>query len=230
MIQKRFSRILVTGFLILSLTFVSSGGILLNTVWAATPATADSSSSAGVHSDNTTGILLAVGLLAVLSGHHGKSSTVAAQTASGSTAPASKPVSTTTTTTSSSGLTADEQQAFKLLNADRTANGLPALRNDSRLNALAEAYAKDMINRNFFSHTNPEGQSPFDRMKAAGIAYSYAGENIAINTSPSAAEIAFMNSTGHRANILSPNYSDVGLGVARSANGSLYVVQEFISH
>jgi uncharacterized protein YkwD len=85
-----------------------------------------------------------------------------------------------------------------------------------------------MINRGYFSHYNPEGQSPFDRMKKAGITYKTAGENLGINTSVSAAEKAFMNSSGHRANILNSAYTEVGIGVVHSPDGSIYVVQEFI--
>jgi uncharacterized protein YkwD len=125
-------------------------------------------------------------------------------------------------------VSAAERQAVALMNADRHAQGLADLKVDSRLTNLGEKYAQDMINRNFFSHTNPEGQSPFDRMKQAGVSYSYAGENIAINQSVPAAETAFMNSADHRANILNTHYSNVGIGVAYDKNGAVYVVQEFI--
>lgn len=128
----------------------------------------------------------------------------------------------------SASATAEEQQALTLLNQDRAANGLPALKANSQLTLLARNYAQDMIRRGFFSHNNPEGQSPFDRMRQAGISYKYAGENLAINTGVAAAEIAFMNSAGHRANILSPSFTEVGIGVARNAKGQVYVVQEFI--
>ena len=111
---------------------------------------------------------------------------------------------------------------------DRAKYGLPALKGNSQLNRLAENYAKDMIARGFFAHNNPEGQTPFDRMQAAGIGYRTAGENLAINSSVAAAETAFMNSSGHRANILSSGYTDVGIGVAQNSRGQLYVVQEFI--
>lgn len=129
---------------------------------------------------------------------------------------------------SSSGLTSEEQQAFNLLNADRNANGLPSLKVNTKLNSLADQYAQDMINRGYFSHYDPEGRSPFDRMQQAGITYRSAGENLAINTSVAAAERAFMNSSGHRANILNPSFTEVGIGVKYSPGGSVYVVQEFI--
>lgn len=231
---------ILSGLLTLSLATGSIGGSFAATALAATPDSVQESSKSdkGV----VTG-LVALGLLAMLShgGHssHGStdspaksagSQTTNSTAGSGTTSGGSTSSgSSTKTTTSSSNLAAAEQQAFSLLNADRAKNGLAPLKFNSQLTSLAESYAKDMINRNYFSHTNPEGQSPFDRMKNAGISYGYAGENIAINTSVAGAETAFMNSSGHRANILSSNYTDVGIGVGYSANGSLYVVQEFIS-
>ncbi|WP_093687106.1 CAP domain-containing protein [Sporolituus thermophilus] len=130
--------------------------------------------------------------------------------------------------TNSASVAAEEQQAVALLNADRAKYGLPALKVNPQLTDLARRYAQDMINRGYFSHYNPEGQSPFDRMRAAGISYRTAGENIAINRNVASAEQAFMNSPGHRANILNPNYTEVGIGVRHAADGSVYVVQEFI--
>jgi len=120
------------------------------------------------------------------------------------------------------------QQAVDLLNADRRANGLLNLQVSASLATVAQKHAQDMMARNFFSHTNPDGQSPFDRIKQAGISYSAAGENIAIDQSVQAAEVAFMKSSGHRANILNPSYTTVGIGVAYDANGKTYVVQNFI--
>lgn len=125
---------------------------------------------------------------------------------------------------------ADEKQALDLLNADRASHGLKALNLNPQLTALGERYAQDMINRHFFAHNDPDGKSPFDRMHQAGIDYSYAGENLAINSDIINAEKAFMNSPGHRSNILSPHYTDVGLGVGYDDRGSAYVVQEFISN
>ncbi len=163
--------------------------------------------------------IAAVGLISALA-NHGKSSDKAVKT-------------TTTGNTSSSGSTttsaSDEQQALTLLNQDRTKNGLSTLKSNSQLTNLARNYAQDMIDRDYFSHYNPEGQSPFDRMTAAGISYKTAGENLAINSSVANAETAFMNSSGHRANILNSGYTDVGVGVVRTASGQVYVVQEFIS-
>ncbi len=120
-----------------------------------------------------------------------------------------------------------QRQALDLLNADRAAHGLPPLRFNVALSRLAESYAQDMIKRDFFSHTSPEGLSPFERMRRNGIPFNYAGENLAFNASIRDAQQAFMNSPSHKANILSPRYTQVGIGVKVSPNGRTYVVQEF---
>ena len=120
-----------------------------------------------------------------------------------------------------------QKQALDLLNADRAARGLAPLRLSLQLSRLAENYARDMIKRNYFSHTSPEGLSPFERMRRQNIPFTYAGENLAFNVSIPAAQQAFMNSPGHKANVLDAHYTQVGLGVVTSPNGSVYVVQEF---
>ena len=232
---------MVFGLVIMSLVATSFGG-----AWAAAAYAASSEEETAVENDGgnaAIGGILALGLIAVLAGgKKGGSKTPAkttdtaapAQPAAGATTAnttSTGPVATkpTAATTTAAGLSSDEAKAFQLLNADRAAKGLPALKMNMNLVHLAENYSQDMINRNYFSHYNPEGQSPFDRMTQAGISYRYAGENLAINSSVPAAENAFMNSSGHRANILSPNYSEVGVGVRQDAAGSVYVVQEFIS-
>lgn len=149
-------------------------------------------------------------------------------TGSSSTTTSNGSTSTTSTGTSSGNVITTEQQAVSLLNADRRANGLPDLQVDSRLTTLARNYAQDMLNRNYFSHYSPEGQSPFDRMKQAGITYSAAGENIGINRTVQQAEVAFMNSSGHRANILNSSYTKIGIGIAFDKSGNIYIVQNFI--
>ncbi len=242
---KKYLTKTVFGLVIMSLVTTSFGG-----AWATSAYAASVEEESVQSGDNSAviGGIVALGLLAVLAGgkkggsHSAPAkntdtvSTPTQPTASTSPAPSNSNTSnsisnsTGSTAPSVSGLTADETKAFQLLNADRAANGLPALKINNSLVRLAEGYASDMINRKFFSHYNPEGQSPFDRMRQAGISYRYAGENLAINTNVTTAETAFMNSSGHRANILSPNYTDVGIGVRYDSSGSAYVVQEFISH
>lgn len=210
---------LVSSILAFSLLTTSFGGAFAASALAATPDTA-SEESVQAESPNKDVLigLAAVGLIAALShGGSDKSSNSSASTT------ATKP-----TTTSGTTLSAQEQQALALVNKDRAAYGLTALKANSQLTKLAENYAKDMISRGFFAHNNPEGQTPFDRMQAAGISYKTAGENLAINSSVEAAENAFMNSSGHRANILNASYTEVGIGVVQNSNGQVYVVQEFI--
>lgn len=134
----------------------------------------------------------------------------------------------TSTVAGSISVAEAEKQAVNLLNADRRANGLPDLQVDSRVTTVARNHAQDMVNRNYFSHYSPEGQSPFDRLKQAGISYSAAGENIGMNQSIQNAEIAFMNSSGHRANILNSAFTKIGIGVAYDKSGNIYIVQNFI--
>ncbi|MDR3592694.1 MAG: CAP domain-containing protein [Negativicutes bacterium] len=236
------AKILVTGVAVFVLVATSFGGTLAPAALAATGGQSAQFYGDAAHSHFSVDSLVAVGLVSLFSNHGMHSahfSTLSGHDVSSPTVqpPASQPVPQPVVspapaapklgTGNSASVNAEEQQAFRLLNADRAANGLPPLRISAALTGLAETYAQDMINRNFFSHTNPQGQSPFDRMRQAGIAYGYAGENLAINVSVPEAEQAFMNSPGHRANILNSHYTQVGVGVRHSSNGSVYVVQEF---
>ena len=86
-----------------------------------------------------------------------------------------------------------------------------------------------MVNKNYFSHTSPTYGSPFDMMKKFNISYKAAGENIAKGqTSPAQVVNSWMNSQGHRENILSTKFTDIGIGVAKDSNGTLYWTQMFI--
>lgn len=229
--SKKLTSMLLFGFVTVSLLSTSIGGAFASSALAAEAAkgTTAVEQKQDTKNKDVLGGILAVGLIAVLANHggHGDKSS-AASSSTGVTGTSGSKTTTNTSNTSTKGSSSEVQQALSLLNADRAKNGLPALALNSALSNLGDAYAQDMINRNFFSHYNPEGQSPFDRMKAAGIGYTYAGENLAINTGVAAAETAFMNSSGHRANILNQNYTQVGLGVRHDAKGSVYVVQEFI--
>lgn len=115
-------------------------------------------------------------------------------------------------------------QVVKLVNAERAKAGLSALASDALLDKVALAKAKDMSNNNYFDHQSPTYGSPFDMMKQFGVTYSYAGENIAKGQkTPQEVVTAWMNSEGHRANILSKNFTQIGVGYY---NG--YWAQEFI--
>ena len=121
-------------------------------------------------------------------------------------------------------------QAIQLLNRDRAKNGLKSLQADAKLTQVARSHAADMAKQNYFNHTNLQGKSPFDRMKANGIAYRLAGENIAYNHSLEAMQEAWMNSPGHRANILNTGYTHAGVGLYTKEDGTIYGVQLFASY
>ncbi|MCM0757330.1 CAP domain-containing protein [Sporomusa sphaeroides DSM 2875] len=229
MFKRKLCKTLTLSFLTLSLVTTSWGG-----AWAtAQSAAADEQTTEITAPSNGTtntilGGLLAIGLIAALTNHGDNSDGAAPAKGTASSPPAATPTRSAPQAPQVSGVTADEQLAVNLLNADRAANGLPPLKLNLAVTAVARQHAQDQIDRNFFAHVNPDGKSPFDRMRSAGISFGYAGENLAINRNVTAAEQAFMNSPGHRANILNPKYKQVGIGVRYSPQGSVYVVQNFI--
>lgn len=108
-----------------------------------------------------------------------------------------------------------ERQMFDVLNAARVQFGKEALEWDDRIASTARKHSKDMADRDFFAHNNPDGKSPFDRMDDDGIKYSVAAENLAAgSTSAIFAHEGLMNSEGHRNNILSDDVTHVGVGVS----------------
>ncbi|MGI5205161.1 CAP domain-containing protein [Spirillospora sp. CA-108201] len=119
------------------------------------------------------------------------------------------------------------QQVVSLTNAERAKNGCGALTVDSRLQAAAQGHSEDMVARNFFDHTDPSGGNPGDRITAAGYRWSTYGENIAYGQrTPAAVMSAWMNSSGHRANILNCRFRNIGVGVALKS-GTPYWTQNF---
>ena len=119
-------------------------------------------------------------------------------------------------------------EVLNLVNEERAKYNVAPLKWDDSLAALAESHCEDMIDRNFFAHNTPDGQTPFDRMKAAGISYSSAGENIAAGqSSPKNVMDSWMNSPGHRNNILNPDFEYIGVGLARGGSYGIYWAQEF---
>ena len=125
-------------------------------------------------------------------------------------------------------MNSDEKEVFDLINKQRTDNGLAALKEDSEVQRIARIKAQDMVDNNYFSHTSPTYGSPFDMLKSFGISYKTAGENIAGNSSNSAAVTAWMNSSGHRANILNSSYNYTGIGVVTGSKYGKIYVQMFI--
>ena len=127
-----------------------------------------------------------------------------------------------------SALTSDELEVFNLINAKRTANGLAPLKIDDELQNVARIKARDMVDNNYFSHTSPTYGSPFDMIKSFRISYKTAGENIAGNSENKGAVEAWMNSSGHRANILNSSFNYTGIGVVKSNKYGKVFVQMFI--
>jgi uncharacterized YkwD family protein len=102
---------------------------------------------------------------------------------------------------------------FKLVNQERTRAGLSPLTIDYQLVKLARLKSQDMVDKGYFGHDSPTYGSPFDMMSRAGVKYRYAGENLAGASTVEAAHRALMNSSGHRANILNPKFTRIGIGV-----------------
>ncbi|OMF22215.1 SCP-like extracellular [Paenibacillus sp. FSL H8-0548] len=120
---------------------------------------------------------------------------------------------TTTGNTGSESLSDYQSQVITLVNKERANAGLSALTSDALLTKVATEKARDMDVNNYFSHTSPTYGSPFDMMRSFGVSYSYAGENIASGQkTPQDVMTAWMNSPGHRANILSGNFTKIGVG------------------
>jgi len=114
---------------------------------------------------------------------------------------------------SSSSLSGVALEFQNLVNEHRKSVGCSALIEHKGLNILAQKHSEDMKTRNFFSHTNPDGKSPFDRMKDAGISYQSSGENIAKGQSTAEQVLnSWLNSSGHKANIENCNYTHHGIG------------------
>jgi len=143
---------------------------------------------------------------------------------------ATKPVAQKPTeslaTQQSGSISSIEQQVLTLTNQERAKAGLKPLATDSKLMNAAREKSTDMRTNNYFSHTSPTLGSPFDRMKALGITYRAAAENIAMGQK-TADEVVkgWMNSPGHRANIMNGNFTHIGIGY--DAQGH-YWTQQFI--
>lgn len=122
-----------------------------------------------------------------------------------------------------------ENEVIRLVNVERTKRGLQPLKANWELSRVARLKSQDMANKGYFSHQSPTYGSPFNMMENFGIRFSSAGENIAYGQkTPAQVMTAWMNSPGHKANILSPSYTEIGVGLARNRNGVPYWTQMFI--
>ncbi|MFL8674657.1 CAP domain-containing protein [Clostridioides sp. GD02404] len=140
-----------------------------------------------------------------------------------------KPEDNNNSGSTNGNFSAYQKEVVDLVNIERSKAGLNPLTLDSSVSNVATKKSQDMIDNNYFSHNSPTYGSPFDMLKKFGISYKTAGENIAMGQkTPKEVVNAWMNSEGHRKNILNPNFSKIGVGVAQKSGGSLYWTQIFV--
>jgi len=120
-----------------------------------------------------------------------------------------------------------EAEMLKLVNKERTAAGLRALAPDPELTEVARRHSADMFARGYFAHDTPENRDPFDRMRAADVRFLTAGENLALARTVQIAHTGLMNSPGHRANILRPEFGRLGIGILDGSMRGVMVTQNF---
>ncbi|WP_238587684.1 CvpA family protein [Caenimonas sp. SL110] len=120
-----------------------------------------------------------------------------------------------------------EARMLELVNAERARQGLKPLVADIDLREVARAHSRDMLARGYFAHTTPEGTDMVDRLRKAKLRYLAAGENLALAPSLARAHDGLMNSPGHRANILKPQFARVGIGVLDGGRHGLMITQNF---
>jgi uncharacterized YkwD family protein/spore coat assembly protein SafA len=122
-----------------------------------------------------------------------------------------------------------ENEVIRLVNVERAKYGLPALKANWQLSRVARYKSQDMVDKGYFSHTSPTYGSPFKMMESFGIRFSAAGENIAMGMrTPAEVMNAWMNSPGHRNNILNNSFNEIGVGLAKDSKGRQYWTQMFI--
>ncbi|MBC7949712.1 MAG: CvpA family protein [Chitinophagaceae bacterium] len=120
-----------------------------------------------------------------------------------------------------------EAKMLEMVNKERAKEGLKPLQADREETLVARAHSKDMFARGYFAHVNPDGKDPFDRMKEANLKFKSAGENLALAQTLEIAHRNLMNSPGHRANIMSPDFGRVGIGIQDGGFYGLMISQEF---
>jgi uncharacterized protein YkwD len=114
-----------------------------------------------------------------------------------------------------------------MVNEERSKEGLKPVKADPEMAEVARKHSKDMFARGYFSHVTPDGKDPFDRMRADGVKFLTAGENLALAQTLSIAHKGLMNSPGHRANILKPTFGRLGIGVLDGGIYGLMITQNF---
>lgn len=141
----------------------------------------------------------------------------------------SEPAPSEPTPGEQSNISSFEQQVLDLTNAERAKAGLAPLKLNTELSRVARIKSQDMRDKNYFDHNSPTYGSPFDMMRSFGIKFTAAGENIAAGqTTPQQVVQGWMNSPGHRQNILNANYNQIGIGYAAGGSYKHYWTQMFI--
>lgn len=120
-----------------------------------------------------------------------------------------------------------ERQMLQLINDERKRHGLRPLVRDASLDEVARAHSVDMLRQGYFGHDRLDGATPFDRMRSNGVAYGNAGENLALAPTVPLAHQGLMESPGHRANILRPEFARVGIGAANADGRGRMFTQDF---
>jgi uncharacterized protein YkwD len=133
-----------------------------------------------------------------------------------------------------SGLTEQETEILGLVNRLRARGGLMPLKFSPRLAVIARGHSYDMAMRHYLAHNSPDGVAPADRLSGVGIGYRAVGENIYMDDDADSAGVprrvleGWLKSPEHLANIISAKFTETGVGIAQSSDGSIYVTQDFM--
>lgn len=120
-----------------------------------------------------------------------------------------------------------EAKMLEMVNKERTARGLKPLAADPEMTLVARAHSQDMFAKGYFSHYTPDGKDPFQRMREKNVQFYNAGENLALAQTVEIAHTNLMNSPGHKANILRPEFGRLGIGILDGGFYGLMISQEF---
>src|SRR5271155_5177594 len=133
-----------------------------------------------------------------------------------------------------SGLTEQETEILGLVNRLRARGGLMPLKFSPRLAVIARGHSYDMAMRHYLAHNSPDGVAPADRLSGVGLGYRPVGENLYMDDDPDSAGVprrvmeGWLKSPEHLANIISAKFTETGVGIAQSSDGSTYVTQDFM--
>jgi uncharacterized protein YkwD len=131
------------------------------------------------------------------------------------------------------GMSAQEAEILRLINVERRRVGAPALKSSQRLVLASRGHSYDMALRNYLGHDGPAGDTPAERIRGVGVDSAVLGENLYVDRDADRAKLAdhalagWLRSPEHRANLLSPDFGTTGVGIARAADGTAYITQDF---